>query len=545
MSERTLPRAPASDGAVVAEPPLSEAGAVLAANRQHLRAFADRHALLGRPWSELRRQARQNALAAVERYLGADTPARGDASTVGAWLVAGHQPELFHPGVWIKNFALCGLAAAHGATALNLVIDNDTVKSTALHVPAKKGTEAVGEETVSEIPFVYRRSVLFDRWTGETPYEERPIADRALFDSFADRAGEPLRDWSYQPMLPAFWAEVRRQAERTPNLGECFTAARRTFERAWGCHNREVPLSALCGTEPFAWFACALLADLPRFHTHYNAILADYRRRHGLRSHHHPVPDLAAEGEWLEAPFWAWQAAGERTRRGRLFARLHADRLELRAGAERWPDLPRPEAGRAESAVTAWQTLQRQGFKVRSRALTTTLYARLFLADLFIHGIGGGKYDELTDELMRRFYGCAPPVYLILSGTRWLPLPRAAVTPDDRRRLHRQLRDVIYNPQRHFEKASPDLAELAARKQEWIERRPTTPAGRRARFQALRTLTEQLHRPLQQRQEQLRRDLAIRTRQLRANAVMQRRDYSFCLYPTDILRPFCTQFLGA
>ena len=61
--------------------------------------------------------------------------------------------------------------------------------------------------------------------------------------------------------------------------------------------------------------------------------------------------------------------------------------------------------------------------KVRSRALTNTLFARLFLSDLFIHGIGGGKYDELTDDLIRRFYGIEPPEFLILSATRLLPLP--------------------------------------------------------------------------------------------------------------------------
>jgi hypothetical protein len=26
--------------------------------------------------------------------------------------------------------------------------------------------------------------------------------------------------------------------------------------------------------------------------------------------------------------------------------------------------------------------------------------------------------------------------------------------------------------------------------------------------------------------------------------VLQRRDYSFCLFPADILYPFCTQFLN-
>jgi hypothetical protein len=566
LSERIVPRAPAADGAVVAEPHLRDAGAVLALNRRRFHDHAAGHGLLGCPWADLRRHARQDAVAAAIEYLGEDPGTGSRKPKADALLVAGHQPELFHPGVWVKNFALYGLARAHGATPLNLVVDNDSVKTTALRIPTlpltpnpsppkrgrgekdapllprpPEGGEGLGVRGAEDRPHL--RSVLFDRWTGEAPYEERAIADRELFATFAERAGEMLRAWGFEPMLPAFWTEVLRQAERTPILGECFAAARRTFERDWGCHNLEVPLSAVCRTEAFAWFACDLLARLPDFRDLYNAVVADYRLRNGIRSHNHPVPDLAAEGDWLEAPLWGWRTGARR--RGRLFARTRDDRLELRASDDIWPTLPLPREGRAEAAVQAWRDLERQGFKVRSRALTTTLYARLFLADLFIHGIGGGKYDELTDELIRRFYGCEPPVYVVLSATRWLPLPRTAVTAEDRRRLVRAIRDVHYNPQRYLSEADDGkaLADLAARKAEWTARQPATLWERRERFRVLQALTDELRRPLHAREEQLRRELALCERQLRANAVLQRRDYSFCLFPTDSLRSFCTQFL--
>ena len=48
------------------------------------------------------------------------------------------------------------------------------------------------------------------------------------------------------------------------------------------------------------------------------------------------------------------------------------DRLELRAGEDRLRLSAKPQA-----AVKEWQALQGQGIKVRTRALTTTLYARL------------------------------------------------------------------------------------------------------------------------------------------------------------------------
>lgn len=514
LSERIVPRAPTHDGAVVAEPPLRAAGTLLAVNRQRLHRSGE---LLGLPWSELRQRARQTAVDAARNYLG-------ESSTRSAetLLVAGHQPELFHPGVWVKNFALCGLAHAHGATALNLIIDNDLVKTTALRFPSP--------------PHV--RWLRFDRWTGATPYEERTIADRDLFTTFADRAGEWLRAWPYEPLLPTFWKEVLRQSERTVNLGECFAAARRTFERAWGCANLEVPLSTLCATEPFAWFACHLLAHLPHFHSLYNAIVADYRRLHGIRDRNHPVPDLAVDGDWLEAPFWIWRSGA--SRRGRLFARQGSGRLELRDGDETFTLNAKPQA-----LVREWQNLALEGIKIRSRALTTTLYARLFLGDLFLHGIGGGKYDELTDDLMRRFYDCEPPAYIVLSATRWLPLPRSAVTVDDYRRLNRKVRDVHYNPQRYFREIEgiEPLSQLVSRKQEWIARQPATPSERRQRFRTLQSLTEALRGPLLPYENQLRQQLSQMRERLRSNAVLQRRDYAFCLFPENVLRPFCTQLL--
>jgi hypothetical protein len=542
-------RAPDQDGAVVAEPPLRETSAALAVNRRRLHAGAEGRLLLGRPWPDLRRQARHDAVAAALDYLRENPPSENRVPKIDTLLIAGHQPELFHPGVWIKNFALYGMARAHGAVPLNLVIDNDTVKTTALRIPTPaapltlpsppQGRE--GRVRGADLP--HARTVLFDRWTGEAPYEEKTIADRELFARFADRTGDLLRGWHYEPMLSSFWAEVLRQTRRTSLLGECFAAARRTFEQHWGCYNLEVPFSAVCRTEPFAWFACHLLAHLPRFHSLYNAIVEDYRRRHGIRGRNHPVPDLAIDGDWLEAPFWGWRAGAGK--RGRLFARVRDDRLELRAGEETWPALPHPDERRATAAATAWRQLEGQGFKLRSRALTTTLYARFFLADLFVHGIGGGKYDELTDELIRRFYECEAPLYMVLSATRWLPLPRAAVTAEDRRLLIRDWRDVHYNPQRHLEETEDQgtFAELAQRKQAWIARQPATAAERRERFEALRSLTDQLRRPLRPREEEIRRELEFCTRQLQANAVLQRRDYSFCLFPAYSLYPFCTQFL--
>src|SRR5438128_9572628 len=94
-------------GAIVAGPPLAEAERLVASNRQRLASIDLR--LLGRSSTDLCRQARRTAVAAAKEYLQqASEPVAdyGDTSL----LMAGHQPELFHPCVWVKNFALNGLA---------------------------------------------------------------------------------------------------------------------------------------------------------------------------------------------------------------------------------------------------------------------------------------------------------------------------------------------------------------------------------------------------------------------------------------------------
>lgn len=521
-------RAPDQDGALLAEPPLAEVGPLLVENRRRMR---DGPELLGRAWGDLRRSARGQAWAVARAYLGESgepVPASGSESL----LLAGHQPELVHPGVWVKNFALAGLAAAHGATSVNLLVDYDTVKTTTLRLPELVGTDPRE---------VHAAALPFDHWADEAPYEERRIRDRALFASLAERAAPLWRTWGFRPLLPEFWTEVLRQAERTPLLGECLAAARRTFERRWGCHNLEAPVSALSRTGAFAWFACHILADLPRFHQTYNDCVHEYRRVYGLRSRNHPVPDLGTDGTWLETPFWAWQVGQER--RGRLVARPSDSGIELRVGAEPWPTLPRS----AHVLASAWQTLEPRGFKIRPRALTNTLFARLFVADLFLHGIGGGKYDELTDDLIRRFYGQKPPRYLVLSGTLRLPLPAAPVDMETRRGLIRHLRSLRYNPQRHVPPqsaaAAPALRAALQQRADWLARQPQTRRGRRERFVALRQATEELREYVRRDEVNARAELVRCERELAANAIVRRRDYAACLLPEERLRAFFTPLL--
>ncbi len=246
-------RAPANDGDILVVPPLAQTGELLDVNRG--RQPSAEQMLLGRGWTELRRLARAELVEAAKR--GAEhvsSPERDTPSKVeGPLFLAGHQPELFHPGVWVKNFALAGMACRHGGLAINLVVDNDTLKSASLRVPVP---------STKALPRPHAVTIAFDRWLAEVPFEERRVADAGLFASFGDRVSEALAGWGYEPIIQSFWPDVCRHVATTGLIGESFATARRDLERRWGCHNLEVPLSIVCAGEGFAWFAGQLLNDL-------------------------------------------------------------------------------------------------------------------------------------------------------------------------------------------------------------------------------------------------------------------------------------------
>jgi hypothetical protein len=506
-------RAPKKHGQIVAAPPLDQVGALLEQNRRVLESLQSE-----------RQAARREILEASIKYHheagegGLPSPPAPLPEGEGRntpWVVAGHQPELFHPGVWYKNFILHRLAHQHQAIALNLIVDTDTVKPALLHVPSNC--------RLLRVPY--------DRSTMETPYEERIVEDEATFAEMPERLAPIIERWGFEPMLPKFWQEVMRQAKRTPLLGERFAAARRAMERRWGVVQRELPMSRVCQTASFARFARSILVDLSRFHATHNRLVHAYREAHGIRSKHHPVPDLAADGDWLEAPFWAW-CKGQ-ARRAHLFVRQVGDTFELRANAELWPRLP----VQPERMVDAWRELESRGYKIRSRALTTTMFARLYLGDLFLHGIGGGIYDELTDRLITDFIGIPAPAFLVVSATMLLPLPRHPEAPQHVKLLERQLRDLEFKPEL-FLPSQVETSALLEAKLQWIQRQPTPHAERVERFRKLRELNGSMHPFVQPQAEKVRIELAKRRDEIECNEVNSRRDYAFCLYPEAMLRGF-------
>ena len=122
------------------------------------------------------------------------------ADSDGPLFLAGHQPELFHPGVWFKNFALSAPGRQVHAVAINLLIDNDILTTASIRVP----------RAGSPTPQV--EAVAFDCGTEAVPFEERTIGDDAMFASFGERVEQAVGGGLESPLIRSYWPLVTAAA---------------------------------------------------------------------------------------------------------------------------------------------------------------------------------------------------------------------------------------------------------------------------------------------------------------------------------------------
>ncbi len=522
-------RAPSTDGGLLATPPLDEIGSHVDGNVQRLASW--HYDFQGRPVSWLRGLVRTEVVSGARRFLethGIPSPVSvngPDEEVSGDLIVTGHQPELFHPGVWVKNFAAAAIAKQRGGMALNLIVDDDIPKSSSIRIPHLANGR------------ISSRRIEFDHWEGEAPYEGLPVHDEAVFASFGERVQQSLRGLIDDPLVQDFWPEVARYRDSELPLGLRLALGRRRVEAQWGVSNLEIPLSQVCQTDGFYWFACHLLAHLPRYQQIHNQALNEYRALYGIRSKNHPVSALGKQGDWLEAPFWIWRAG--QPRRRSLYVRQDEKTMLLRIADEPDPflELPLTVDREACCAVERLKELSDSEIRLRTRALTTTMFSRTLLSDLFIHGIGGAKYDELGDEITSRFLNFAPPRFLTLSMTAWLGLPENSASFSTLASIDREIRSLLYNPDRHlFEPLDDAQRTLVQEKSAAIAREQVTWQQRVDRFREIRRINEALQPFVEGRIKALRDERSRVAQELDANRVARNREYSMVLYSRERLR---------
>lgn len=371
---------------------------------------------------QLRESARSEVVSAARAYSRSYTQEPLLESSM-MWIMGGHQPEAFHPGVWYKNFlidqATKSLQGSNApAAGIHVIIDHDLPKSTSIKVPSRSNhnLDHIALET-SPLPIQRRpRSGLVpEPWHNYLLDHDRIEPFVRHIESSAQLLGLP------RPMVRQFFNRLEH-LPKAPNAALALSQARHLTEIQHGLRNIDLPMSHVCQTQAWFRFVEHCIAHARNLWQVYNSSLDEYRKREKITNPGQPVATLGAQGPWLELPFWLYRSS--EPGRNRMWIRSDSSDCILACGLRpdqfAWTLQIDPQPGGLQRALTS--TSDRE-FCLRPRALMTTLFMRCFLADGFVHGIGGGIYDRLTDEIIRGFLGIAPPNYAIATATLHLPLP--------------------------------------------------------------------------------------------------------------------------
>jgi hypothetical protein len=434
----------------------------------------------------------------------------------------GHQPQFAHPGIWIKNVLCHYIAAKVDGLGLNMIVDNDEASDCGIAMPC------FSEGRPSRKTFPYHRGargIAFEEAKvdeglikacrqhvlAEMPPELKPSLFEKLFDICVDKA------------------------EANEDLAFCLAAARRLVEEEFGVRNLEIPVSNICDSHYFLLFFLEMVKRADEYAAIYNETLDDYRRQFEITSPSHPLPNLSLEGGVVELPFWGWRPGAQRTS---LYVKRRGGSVDVMLGDE---TVTRCEEGELADAWHCAGRLLRElsgKVKVRPRALTLTTYQRFFICDIFIHGIGGARYEQIADQIMERFFGARPPAYLVASGTLFLPFELHDVSDDDIKELEEELRELKHSPEDFLgENVSDEARALMEEKNSLINVGGSARARRRA-FRRLKEVNRLLYEKAKPLAEKKRTALAKIKQRAEWNGVLGRRDYPFCIHPTEKLEHF-------
>jgi hypothetical protein len=507
-------RTPERHGEVLCVPPLSAWVEVARRNADLL----DRAPLRlgGVPLSQLRAESRRELLGVAGAFLArvGETPRR--FTMAEPLLVTGHQPLFFHPGIWIKNL-LVQSCVEEGAAGVNLIVDTDDFGDLDVALPRRNGRL----ETA-------RRRLL--RCPPDVPFEAAPVPSPAEWERFVDALRADVQTLGLGRLVERV-GQLGAAGERAllvaENLGEFMALVRRSLESADSAPAYlELPVSALSRTCAFRRFATWIVRHTEAFRECHNRALDAHREAEGLRSPAQPFPNLRMDEQGCELPFWIVRGG----RRWPARAVRRDGEISLRAGAEEVATLE-------ESDDAALDTLA--SVELRPRALTLTMFARICFGDLFVHGIGGGRYDRATDRVIADLFEIPPPAFAVASATFHLQLARHADPRADRLALERKLLDLRHNPDRYLDDGDAAVHALVEEKWQRIRELELASLTRRKRREVthrIRAINQALAAKLENEIRAIEEELLLIAAEQTEHEIATLRTYPFFLFDAGELR---------
>lgn len=474
---------------------------------------------------ERRREVRRELLslaADTTRAYGSDVTFDPDEAVDAPIVATGHQPLLYHPGVWFKAFAAHDCARKLGGVAVDVVVDTDVARRVSFDL-------VVGE------PEPTRVSVTLATAPEGAWIAHLPAPDGATLAEFARELLEHVDVLALpatQRSVKEFLSILATESMRSATLAETLVRTRRKFESPAALEVLELPVTAIMHGPSWRRFVLEVVSDPARFASAFNGSLTRFRQRHRTRSSAQPFPDMESAPGRVELPFWYLDERGRRP-------------LYLQG------DGPDAVLATPEGVVCAVRDVAGRSHELAPKAVALTAFLRAWFADVFIHGTGGYRYDEVCDDVVRAFWGVEPAPRTCVTGTLASPIPFDVVTLEDVASLRALVNRIAHHPREFLEeadldeRASLEVEDLLAEKDGLVASLGSVDADRKALSMRIKEVDRTVALYLEPLRERLEAELDDLDRVRASQEVLSDRTLSYALYDPAEVAVFVSRSLSA
>ena len=454
----------------------------------------------------------------------------------------GHQPNFFHPGIWIKNIFLEEVIKSLSfdkSIGLNIILDNDFYQEPSFYLPVFYNSKDLRLEKLNFLPI-----------SPKLPFEECMLPSLELIKEFTEKIIiklKPLKDINLLNNFINFSHCLERsfhfcsQRYKGGNLGEFLGMARRYSENELNPNYLELPFSKVCNSDGFLSFFLEIIQNIESFSRIYNNKLDEHRKLFKIRNKINPSANLQIKENFIETPFWIWKKGDNRKK---LYILKEQEKIYLYN--DLYGKLFFVEKNNPKTLSMLKNALKKKQIKIRPKALLLTLYNRLFVSDLFIHGLGGAKYDQVTDEIIKEYFKVEPPHFLVISTTLFLDL-KSYYSPSETTisLLKKKLRDLDFNPERFFsnidlpEKDRVQMKQVVKKKTELIKKIKDTlllPDDKRKISEEIKYINNLIREKLIPLKLELKQKIREDEKKEKQFKICNFREFPFCFFSAKELR---------
>jgi hypothetical protein len=443
-------------------------------------------------------------------------------------IVTGHQPTWHHCGILAKNLATAQCAKNVSGCAVHLVLDHDVCDS-AMLFPRQTSDGSWHFE-----------SLELESNQNPIPLEFRPPPQATKIQALIDK----VTGTNQNHFCTQLWSKNAKyrllRAHHLRNIADFITGSQAMLNSALGLNITYLPVSLLAQSNAFLHFVDSIITDAAHFANSYNKAISHQTKHQGQNLPKTAPPlTMNTAKPMTELPFWLFSPQGRRTS---LFATSNnSGQIAIGTASTQLTNLHAKYLnGKTDSLRNS---LVESGYRLRPKAVSLTLFARLYLADLFVHGIGGACYEHVTDHILQYYYRIERTRFAVATATAHLPLSdRAGIAPQTISQLKQKIRNVKYSPEKFIQAAlhrQEPVKSLIKTKNKLIEttkNRSLPTDTKKLAWGSISQVNKELSKYTEASHRNLKESLKSAEYKQKSSRVLNYREYFFGLFPEEMLR---------